>query len=155
MLLKSLDELKQGLAPNVRLLALDLGEKTIGLALSDVSRTIATPMETLARTKLTQDIKRLNTIIASQHVGGLVLGYPMNMDGSLGPRAQATQDYALELGRRIELPILLWDERMSTLAVTRTMLEADLSRARRSELVDKMAAAYILQGVLDRMNYRP
>lgn len=154
MLLKNLDELKQRLAQNLRLLALDLGEKTIGLALSDVSRTIATPMETLPRTKMAQDIRKLRAIIAEQNVGGLVLGHPMNMDGTLGPRAQATQDYGLELSKQLNLCVLLWDERMSTMAVTRTMLEADLSRRRRGELVDKMAASYILQGVLDRMNYQ-
>lgn len=138
-----------------RLLGVDLGEKTIGLALSDVERRIATPMEILPRGKFSKDAETLRTITTKQDVGALVIGHPLNMDGSAGARAQATRAFAANIAKALTLPVLLWDERMSTMAVERTMLEADLSRARRKELVDKLAAAYILQGVLDALNSRP
>lgn len=150
MLLASLDELT--LPARSRLLGLDVGEKTIGLALSDDRRTIATPMETIRRSKFTKDAQTLKAICDKHEVGGLVLGYPVNMDGSHGPRTQSTRQFAVNLEAHLPLPVVLWDERMSTMAVTRTMLEADLSRARRAELVDKMAASYILQGALDYLN---
>jgi putative Holliday junction resolvase len=134
-----------------RILGLDVGTKTIGIALSDLGRSIATPMETVARTRFTQDAARLVRIVAEQRVGGLVIGLPINMDGSSGPRAQSTRQFARNLSVHIDLPMLLWDERLSTAAVTRTLLEADTSRARRKALVDKLAAAYILQGALDRL----
>ena len=139
------------LAPGTRLLGLDLGEKTIGLALSDTLRTVATPMETLARTKFTADAEKLARIAAAQNVGGIVIGLPLNMDGSDGPAAQKARAFGRNLAARIALPIVFWDERLSTVAVTRALLDADASRKRRSEVVDKMAAAYILQGVLDRL----
>lgn len=132
-----------------RLLGLDVGEKTIGIALSDVGRMIATPYKTITRGKFSKDAEALASIIKEQKVGGLVIGYPVNMDGSEGPRCQSIRQFARNLEEKIALPVLLFDERMSTMAVTRTMLDADLSRARRAELVDKMAASYILQGVLD------
>lgn len=132
-----------------RLLGLDVGEKTIGLALSDVGRVIATPYKTIARGKFTKDVITIKEVVSEQKVGGLVIGYPVNMDGSEGPRCQSIRQFARNLSERMELPMLLFDERMSTLAVTRTMMDADLSRERRGELVDKMAASYILQGVLD------
>lgn len=140
-----------GLKRDSRLLGLDLGSKTIGLALSDVSRTIATPYETIARKKFTQDAEALFAIIGKQDVGALILGLPISMDGSEGPRCQSTRSFAANLMKSRDLPIAFWDERLSTAAVTRTLLEADASRARRAELVDKMAAAYILQGALDAM----
>jgi len=139
------------LAKDQRLLGLDIGEKTIGLALSDVSRMIATPFKTIERGKFTKDLEILISIIKEYNVGGLVLGYPVNMDGSEGPRCQSVRQFARNMAPKIALPVLLMDERMSTMAVTRTMLDADLSRARRAELVDKMAASYILQGALDQI----
>lgn len=139
-----------------RLLGLDLGTKTIGLALSDERRQIASPLETIQRKKFTQDAEYLKTLITKYQVAGLVLGYPVNMDGSEGPRCQSTRQFVRSLEPLIPaMPILLWDERMSSQAVERTMLEADLSRARRGELVDKLAASYILQGVLDSAERPP
>jgi putative Holliday junction resolvase len=134
-----------------RLMGLDLGTKTIGLALSDVERRIASPLETIKRVKFGQDAERLLALAAKHGVAALILGLPLNMDGSEGPRAQATRAFARNLGRLTALPVHFQDERLSTAAVTRTLIEADASRARRGELVDKMAAAYILQGVLDRL----
>ena len=134
-----------------RLLGLDVGEKTIGLALSDLSRMIATPFKTIARGKFSKDAAELQTLVKEHNIGALVIGYPINMDGSEGPRCQSIRQFARNLSEKMGIPMLLSDERMSTMAVTRTMLEADLSRERRAELVDKMAASYILQGVLDTM----
>ncbi len=136
-----------------RLLGLDLGTKTIGLALSDVNWQIATPLETIKRVKFTPDVEALLAIAAKFDVGALVIGLPKNMDGTEGPRAQSTRSFVRNLVPKTPLPIVFWDERMSTAAVTRTLLAADASRARRAELVDKMAAAYILQGALDRLGY--
>jgi putative Holliday junction resolvase len=147
----SLGDLKAAFVPGRRLLGLDLGKKTIGLALSDTSLTIATPMETLARGKFTADAAALEKIVAEQSVGALVIGLPLNMDGSEGPSAQSARAFARNFAARSPLPVALCDERLSTAAVTRTLLEADASRQRRAQLVDKMAAAYILQGALDRM----
>lgn len=143
--------LKKSLGKDQRLLGLDLGAKTIGLALSDRTLMIATPMETIRRRKFTADSEKLLAICAAQGVGGLVIGMPFNMDGSEGPRAQSTRQFARNLAEKTSLPMAFWDERLSTAAVTRTLLEADASRARRAEVVDKMAAAYILQGALDAM----
>jgi len=140
--------LKAQLAVGQRLLGLDIGSKTIGLALSDITLTIATPMETIKRTKFKVDVERLREIVAEQKVGGFVLGWPVNMDGSEGPRCQSTMAFSRNLAEKIALPQALWDERLSTSAVERTLIEADRSRARRKQLVDKMAAAYILQGAL-------
>jgi putative Holliday junction resolvase len=139
------------LAPGARLLGLDLGEKTIGLALSDTSRSVATPMQTLKRGKFAADAATLAHIISVQGVGGLVVGLPLNMDGSDGPSAQSARAFARNWVNRSEIPVVLWDERLSTSAVTRTLIDADASRRRREEVVDKMAAAYILQGALDRL----
>lgn len=143
--------LRQRLGRDARLMGIDLGAKTIGLAISDVSRTVATPLLTLKRTKFTKDVKELHGLIAKHDVGGLILGLPLNMDGSEGPRAQSTRAFARNLAGEIDLPLVFWDERLSTAAVTRTLLGADASRRRRNEVVDKMAAAYILQGALDRL----
>ena len=139
------------LPPAGALIGLDLGSKTIGLALSDTRRRIASPLFTIARTKFTADAQHLLDAVSEHAVAGLVLGLPLNMDGSEGPRVQATRAFARNLGRLTGLPILFWDERLSTAAVTRTLIDADASRKRRGEVVDKMAAAYILQGALDRM----
>ncbi|HSM19470.1 MAG TPA: Holliday junction resolvase RuvX [Hyphomicrobiales bacterium] len=151
----SLDEFAASLKPGARLIGVDLGTKTIGLALSDVGRSIASPLVTLKRTKFHADADRLLALCVEHGVGGLVIGLPVNMDGSEGPRAQSTRAFARNLANKTDLPIALWDERLSTEAVTRTLLEADASRARRAELVDKLAAAYILQGALDRLRRRP
>ncbi len=142
------------LAPGLRLLGLDLGEKTIGVALSDTTLSIATPMETLARKKFTQDAEKLAAIVAAQGVGGVVIGLPLNMDGSDGPAAQSARAFGRNLAAKLAIPVVFWDERLSTVAVTRTLLDADASRKRRAEVVDKMAAAYILQGVLDRLRHK-
>lgn len=149
------DQLKSTLAARTRLLGLDLGEKTIGLALTDTLLTVATPMETLKRGKFTADADKLQVIIEKQNVGGIVVGLPLNMDGSDGPSAQSARAFARNFAARSKIPILLWDERLSTAAVTRTLIDADASRRRRAEVVDKMAAAYILQGVLDRLRLSP
>lgn len=140
-----------GLPDHARLLGLDLGTKTIGLALSDLERQIATPLETIRRVKFTLDAAALLKIAASHGVAGLVIGLPLNMDGSEGPRVQSTRAFVRNLSGLTDLPMVFWDERMSTLAVTRTLLSADTSRAKRAAVVDKMAAAYILQGALDRL----
>jgi putative Holliday junction resolvase len=134
-----------------RLIGLDLGTKTIGIALSDVGRQIASPLETIRRVKFTPDVARIVTLCATHAVGGLVIGLPLNMDGSEGPRAQSSRSFARNLKPLLPLPVLFFDERLSTAAVTRTLIEADASRARRGELVDKLAAAYILQSCLDVM----
>lgn len=139
-----------GLGPRARLMGVDLGTKTIGLALSDVERRIATPLETLKRVKFTPDVERIRTLVDRYDVGGLVFGLPLNMDGTEGPRSQATKAFVRNLKPLLPLPILFWDERLSTMVVTRTLLDADASRSKRADAVDKMAAAYILQGALDR-----
>ena len=139
------------LAPDSRLLGLDLGEKTIGLALSDRLLMVATPMEPLKRGKFATDAAQLDIIISAQGIGGLVVGLPLNMDGSDGPSAQSARAFGRNWVNHSALPLIFWDERLSTMAVTRTLLDADASRKRRGEVVDKMAAAYILQGALDRL----
>jgi putative holliday junction resolvase len=148
-------ELRAHLAPGQRLLGLDLGEKTIGLALSDTLLTVATPYETLKRGKFTADVEKLATIAGDEGVGGLVVGHPLNMDGSRGPAAQSARAFARNFAARSDLPIVLWDERLSTAAVQRDMIAADASRKRRAASVDKVAAAYVLQGALDAMRNLP
>jgi putative Holliday junction resolvase len=133
------------------LAGLDLGTKTIGVALSDLRRSVATPVETVKRVKFTQDAARLLEIAARREVAGFILGLPLNMDGSEGPRAQATRAFARNLAALTDLPIGFWDERLSTVAAERALLEADTSRARRAEVIDHVAAGFILQGFLDRM----
>lgn len=151
MPIASLFDLTHNFRPRQRLLGLDVGSKTIGLALSDFTLTIATPLETIRRTKFMADLETLKKIIATREVGGLIIGLPINMDGSEGPRCQSVRQFAANCAAGIDLPMAFWDERLSTAAVTRTLLEADTTRARRKEVVDKMAAAYILQGALDRL----
>ena len=133
-----------------RLAGLDVGTKTIGVALCDAGWTIASPAETIARTRFTADLAALRTIVGNQAVAGLVVGLPLNMDGSDSPRTQSIRAFARNLDP-LGLPILLWDERWSTAAVTRTLLDADASRRRRGQLVDKLAAGYILQGAIDAL----
>jgi putative Holliday junction resolvase len=149
------EDLKAALGRGQCLLGLDVGAKTIGVAVSDPLLTIATPLVTLRRTKLTTDLHRLADIMEDRAVGGLVVGLPVNMDGSEGPRAQSARQFAADLARALGRPVALWDERLSTAAVTRALIEGGMSRARRAEVVDKMAAAYILQGVLDYLAARP
>ena len=132
-----------------RILGLDLGSKTIGMATADFTLSIATPRMTIARTKFQADAKALLEFAAKEDIGLIVLGLPLNMDGTEGPRAQSTRAFARNLEKLTTLPIIYWDERLSTAAVERTMLQADISRAKRAENVDKLAAAYILQGLLD------
>lgn len=132
-----------------RFLGFDVGEKTIGLALSDTKRTIATPFQVILRTQWKKDADTLLKLIKEYHILGIVVGLPLNMNGSEGPRCQSIRQFVNNLLSLIDIPICLWDERLSTMAVTRTLLEADLSRSKRKKVVDKMAAAYILQGFLD------
>lgn len=152
MTLISIEGLAQSLAGDGRCMGLDLGSKTIGVALSDLRRSIATPDRTIQRKKFQADADKLLATIAEHNVVAIVLGLPLNMDGSEGPRCQSTRAFAANLGKRNPLPIVLWDERLSTVAVERVLIDADRSRARRKDLVDKMAAAYILQGALDRLS---
>ena len=139
------------LPPTGALLGMDLGTKTIGLAISDRTRMIASPLETVRRVKQSLDIEQVKTIVAKLEVVGFVLGYPINMDGTKGPRTQATGSFARALIAALPLPLLLWDERLSTVAAERALLEADTSRAKRALSIDKIAAGIILQGALDRM----
>ena len=132
-----------------RLLALDLGSKTIGLSLSDLARQIASPMTTIRRTKYSHDAAKVQEICNEQLIQGIVIGLPINMDGSEGKSCQVIREFSRLFSKSCGLPILLWDERLSTVAVTKTMIEADLSRKRQAQIVDKMASAYILQGALD------
>ncbi len=148
----SLAEFKSLLPPRGRLVGLDVGTETIGVAVSDASRMIASADLTVYRNKWSKDVEALTAMMEGQDIGGFVVGYPLNMDGSAGPRAQATRAFARNLQGAFPLPILLWDERLSTAAVNRMMIdEMDINRKRRSELVDKLAASYILQGVLDAL----
>ncbi len=146
-----IDELAARLRPGQRLLGIDLGSKTIGLALSDTRRTIASPLATLKRGKFGRDAMTMEALFAEHDIGACVIGLPVQMDGTEGARAQSTRAFVRNMATRSDMVFLLWDERLSTMAVTRTLLEADTSRKRRAEVVDKMAAAYILQGALDRL----
>ena len=147
----SIDELAERLPPGRPLIGLDVGTKTIGIAVSDRSRRIASPRETIRRTRFGPDAARLLEIARGDNAAGVVIGLPISMDGSEGPRAQSTRAFARNLAGLTELPIAFWDERLSTAVVERMLIEADRSRARRAEIVDKLAAAYILQGALDRL----
>ena len=139
------------LPKGARLIGIDLGTKTLGLALSDVNRSIASGLTTLSRTRFAADAGKLLALAAEHGVGGFVLGLPFNLDGSQGPRVQATRAFARNLGKLTPLPILLWDERLTTAAAERVLLEADASRRRRAQVIDKVAATLILQGALDRL----
>ena len=147
------EALRAAIATPQRLLGLDLGSKTIGLALSDITWRIASPLETIRRRKFSVDVERLFTLADEHAVGGLVLGLPINMDGSEGPRCQSTRAFANNVLALRDLPIVFQDERLSTAAVQRMLVEEmDSTRKRRAAVVDKLAAAYILQGLLDRLN---
>ncbi len=141
------------LPPNRAIAGLDFGEKTIGVAISDLRRQVGNPLETLRRVKFTQDAAKLLALLATRGAHGIILGLPLNMDASEGPRAQATRAFARNLAALTDLPITYWDERLSTVAATRALLEADASRKRRKEVIDAVAAGFILQGALDRMGY--
>ena len=153
MIFQSLPELIKYLPKKSRLLGLDVGRKTIGLAVSDSDLKIATTVGTIRRSKFTKDVNDLDTIITERQVNGLVLGLPISMDGNEGPACQSVRQFAVNLDNILEIGITFWDERLSTSAVERLLTkEADLSRNRRSKIVDKMAAAYILQGALDSLS---
>ena len=142
------------LPPRGALIGLDLGSKTIGVAASDPDRRVAAPVETISRKRFSLDAKRILDLTAERRAAGLVLGLPINMDGSEGPRAQATRAFARNLARLTDLPIALWDERLSTAAVERALIAVDASRAKRKNVIDQHAAAYILQGALDRLSHQ-
>jgi putative Holliday junction resolvase len=147
----SVEEFVAALPPNRAIAGLDLGTATIGVALSDLRRQVATPVEVIRREKFTLDAGRLLALLELRGAFGIVLGLPLNMDGSAGPRVQSTQAFARNLEKLTALPICYWDERLSTVAAERALLEADTSRKRRKEVIDQVAAGYILQGALDRM----
>lgn len=152
MAITGIDRLKDALKPGQRLLGLDVGAKTIGLALSDVRLIIASPVDTLRRGKFADDARRLTRMIAAEDIGALVIGLPIEMSGREGPRCQSVRQFADNLLKVVDLPVAFWDERLSTSAVERVLIEeADMTRKRRAEVIDKMAAAYILQGALDAM----
>jgi putative Holliday junction resolvase len=153
MIYETIEDFAAAVPGFTALAGLDFGDKTIGIAISDRMGTVATPLETIRRKKFTLDAERLFEIISSREVGGLVLGLPRNMDGSEGPRCQKTRAFARNLAKLTDLPIGFWDERLSTVAAERALLEADTSRKRRSEVIDHVAASYILQGALDRMRH--
>ncbi len=151
MLLGNPGHLKHFIALDQRLLGFDPGTKTIGLSISDTGLKVATPLLTIKRAKFKDDAAKIASIIEDHNIGGFVIGLPLNMDGSEGPRCQSIRQFQKNLEGYFDLPCCFWDERLSTVAVTKTLLEADASRKRRSEVVDKMAAAYILQGALDAL----
>lgn len=153
MILDVFEDFAGALPEMTALIGLDLGEKTIGVAVSDRIGAVASPLETIRRRKFTLDAERLLAIMADRRMGGIVLGLPRNMDGSEGPRCQSTRAFARNLARLCDHPIGFWDERLSTVAAEKALLEADTSRKRRSEVIDHVAAGYILQGALDRMRY--
>ena len=140
-----------GFSTSGALFGLDLGEKTIGLAVCDPDRRVATPVVTVRRRKFTIDAEELVALVQSRNVVGLVYGLPLNMDGTEGPRAQSTRAFARNLGRILPLPAAFWDERLSTVAMDRSLIELDTSRAKRAEKIDEMAATFILQGAIDRI----
>jgi putative holliday junction resolvase len=148
---ETVDEFALGLPAMGALAGLDFGDKTIGVAISDRLRGVATPALTIRRVKFTVDAEALLKVLADREVVGMVLGLPRNMDGSEGPRVQATRAFARNLSRLTPLPLVYWDERLSTVAAERALIEADTSRKRRKELIDHVAAGYILQGALDRL----
>ena len=154
MTLMPLDALADVLSGTSRLIGLDPGSKTVGVALSDLSRMVASPTEQLNRNRFADLVARIEVLIEAEQVGGIIVGLPLNMDGSTGPSAQSAHNFAENLAERLNVPVALWDERLSTAAVERTLIDADLSRRRRAELIDKLAAAYILQGALDYLARR-
>ena len=153
MICEGIESFVAALPPNRAVAGLDVGTMTIGVALSDLRRQVATPIEVIRREKFTLDAARLLALLDQRGAAGIVLGLPLNMDGSSGPRVQSTQAFARNLERLTALPICFWDERLSTVAAERALLEADTSRKRRKEVIDQVAAGYILQGALDRMTF--
>lgn len=153
MILTEISEFLAALPPGRAICGLDLGDKTIGIAVSDLRRTVSTPIHVIRRTKFTEDASALLAILTDRNICGIILGLPLNMDGSAGPRVQSTQAFARNLIKLTDLPITFWDERLSTVAAERALIEADTSRKRRREVIDQVAAGYILQGVLDRLGY--
>jgi len=153
MIIEDVEELAAALPDHAPVIGLDLGDKTIGVALSDTLRSIASPVETIRRKKFGVDAERLLQIATDRQVGGIVLGLPRNMDGSEGPRCQSTRAFARNLSRLTDLPIGYWDERLSTVAAERALIEADTSRAKRAGKIDNVAASFILQGFLDRLRH--
>lgn len=153
MICATIDDFAAALPQGRAVAGLDFGEKTIGVAVSDRMLSVATPLETIRRSKFTADAERLLAIAKARDLGGVLLGLPLNMDGSEGPRCQSTRAFARNLSRLTDLPIGFWDERLSTVAAERALLEADTSRKRRGEVIDHVAAGVILQGALDRMRY--
>ncbi|KPP84488.1 MAG: putative holliday junction resolvase [Rhodobacteraceae bacterium HLUCCO07] len=153
MILDATEDFAAALPPRRALAGLDLGERTIGVAVSDGMRSVATPLETIRRKKFTADAEALMAILAARDIAGIVLGLPRNMDGTEGPRCQSTRAFARNLARLTDLPITFWDERLSTVAAERALLEADTTRKRRAEVIDHVAASYILQGLLDRIRH--
>jgi putative pre-16S rRNA nuclease len=151
MAVVDLVNLKAALARNSRLLGLDVGRKTIGLAISDSSLRVASPLSTIRRAKFAADAQEINRIIAERGIGGLVIGLPIAMDGSEGPRCQSVRQFGTNLLGVIDLPVAFWDERFSTIGAERPLREAEMSHRRRADVIDKLAAAYILQGALDRL----
>ena len=154
MILSNPLELRDAVPAGTRLMGLDVGTKTIGLALSDTRRVIATPLETIRRRRFREDMARLFSIIDTHGVGGLVIGLPLTLAGADGPRTQSIRQFARNVLALRDLPVVLWDERLSTAAVTREMIAADLTRKRRGAIVDRVAAAYILQGCLDFVGHQ-
>ena len=151
MILTDITEFAATLPPNRAIAGLDLGDKTIGVAISDLRRGVATPIEVIRREKFTIDATRLLALLSARGAVGIILGLPLNMDGSEGPRVQSTRAFARNLEKLTDQPISFWDERLSTVAAERALLEADTSRKRRKEVIDQVAAGYILQGALDRL----
>lgn len=151
MIHEDMAEFAAALPPAQALIGLDLGEKTIGVAVSDGFLSVASPLETIRRKKFGIDAARLTELVNARRIGGMVLGLPRNMDGSEGPRCQSTRAFARNFDRLVSMPITFWDERLSTVAAERALLEADTTRKRRAEVIDHVAAGYILQGVLDRL----
>ena len=150
-----LEEIARLLPVRMRIMGLDLGTKTIGMALSDVERRLASPLDTIKRVKFSHDAAELLQRAKDFEVGALIFGLPLNMDGSAGPRVQATTAFIRNLRKLTDLPCGVWDERLSTAAVTRDLIANDVSRAKRADVIDRMAAAYILQGALDRLSRLP
>jgi putative holliday junction resolvase len=149
MILENPMQLREAVPVGMRLMGLDIGTKTIGLALSDTRRVIATPLETIRRRRFAEDMERLFGLVRAHAVGGLVIGLPLTLAGGDGPRTQSVRQFARNLLQCGDLPIVFWDERLSTAAVTREMIAHDMTRKRRAQIVDRVAAAYILQGCLD------
>ncbi len=153
MICDSIEAFAGLLAPNRAIAGLDLGDKTIGVAISDLRRSVATPVQVIRREKFTLDAARLLALLGERKASAILLGLPLNMDGSEGPRVQSTRAFARNLDKLTPLPIFFWDERLSTVAAERALIEADVSRQRRREVIDAVAATYILQGALDRLAY--